>query len=162
MPQKITPMLWFDREAQEAAEFYVSVFPDSKVTGIQRQGEAGPGEPGAVMVVAFELAGQEFTALNGGPLFTFNESISFVIACGPQEVVDYYWDTQTDGGEPSLCGWLKDRFGVSWQVVPRRLFELMRDPDAARANRVMQAMLQMRKIDIAELERAYAGDAAMA
>lgn len=156
MAQKIAPMLWFDGNAEEAANFYVSAFPDSKVTEVQRLGEAGTGETGSALVVGFELAGQAFSALNGGPQFTFNESVSFVIDCGPQEEVDHYWNTLTDGGEPSMCGWLKDRYGVLWQVVPRRLLELMRDPDRERANRVVEAMMQMQKIDIAELERAYA------
>ncbi len=158
MIQKIAPMLWFDGKAEDAAAFYVSVFPDSTVTDVQRYGEGGPGEPGSAMVVAFELAGQEFTAINGGPHFTFSEAISFVIDCGSQDEVDRYWDALTDGGEPGMCGWLKDRYGVSWQVVPRRLHELMRDPDASRANRVVQAMMGMQKIDIAELERAYAAE----
>lgn len=159
MTQKIVPMLWFDNNAEEAAEFYVSVFPNSRVREVQRYGEAGPGTPGAAAVVAFELDGQEFEALNGGPHFTFNEAISFVIDCGPQDEVDYYWDTLTaGGGAPSMCGWLKDRFGVSWQVVPRSLIEMMKDPDAERANRVVQAMLGMQKIEIAALERAYAGE----
>ncbi len=158
MAQKIAPMLWFDGNAEEAASFYVSVFPDAKVTDVQRLGEAGPGDPGSVFAVAFELARQEFSAFNGGPQFTFNESVSFVIDCESQEDVDHYWNALTEGGEPSMCSWLKDRYGVSWQVVPRRLLELLRDPDRERANRVAQAMMQMQKIDIAELERAYAAD----
>ncbi len=157
MPQKITPFLWFDGNAEEAANFYVSVFPNSEITEISRYGEAGPRAAGSVMVVGFRLDGQEFLALNGGPEFTFNEAVSFSIACANQEEVDYYWDKLTDGGEPGPCGWLKDKFGLSWQVNPTVLTEMLQDEDRERADRVMQAMLQMGKIDIATLQAAYEG-----
>jgi predicted 3-demethylubiquinone-9 3-methyltransferase (glyoxalase superfamily) len=163
--QTISPFLWFNDKAEEAAEFYVSVFSSrpgadsgrgpSKVLEVSRYGEAGPGTPGSVMVVKFQLDGQEFTALNGGPQFPFTEAISFEVDCTTQEEVDALWSALTaDGGEESQCGWLKDRYGLSWQIVPTRLTELLTDPDAGRAQRAMQAMLQMKKIDIAELERA--------
>jgi len=157
--QKITPFLWFDTEGEDAARFYTSVFPNSRIVDIQRYGEAGPRDAGTVMTVAFELEGQRFVALNGGPDFTFNEAISFEVECEDQDEVDRYWDTLTDGGEPGPCGWLKDRFGVSWQIVPKRLTELLADEDREKAQRVMGAMLQMGKIDVAELERAAAGAA---
>jgi predicted 3-demethylubiquinone-9 3-methyltransferase (glyoxalase superfamily) len=156
MPQKITPFLWFDSNAEEAADFYVSVFPNSEITEVSRYGEAGPRVAGSVMVVSFRLDGQEFSALNGGPEFTFNEAVSFVIECANQDVVDYYWTKLTDEGEPGPCGWLKDKFGVSWQVNPTVLTQMLQDEDRERADRVMQAMLQMGKIDIAKLEEAYA------
>jgi predicted 3-demethylubiquinone-9 3-methyltransferase (glyoxalase superfamily) len=157
MSQKITPFLWFDTQAEEAANFYVSIFPDSEILGVSRYGEGSPGPAGSVMTVAFRLAGQEFTALNGGPHFTFTEALSFVIDCGAQDEVDHYWDALTaDGGEPSQCGWLKDKYGLSWQITPRVLIELLQDEDRERANRVMQAMLRMTKIDIAKLQEAYA------
>lgn len=156
--QKITPFLWFDEEAEEAMSFYTSVFEDSKVIGVSRWGEAGPGEPGTVMIATFEIEGQRFTALNGGPRFKFNEAISFEIDCETQEEVDYLWESLTaGGGEPGMCGWLKDKYGLSWQVVPRILGELMTDEDREKAKRVTEAMLSMRKIDIAELQRAYEG-----
>jgi predicted 3-demethylubiquinone-9 3-methyltransferase (glyoxalase superfamily) len=156
--QKITPFLWFDKEAEDAAKFYVSVFKNSKLLGISRYGAAGPGEPGSVMTVNFEIEGQEFTALNAGPHFKFTEAVSFLIHCKTQEEVDYYWNTLTaDGGQESDCGWLKDKFGLSWQVTPDRLMELIQDPDKEKSQRVMKAMMQMRKIDIGELERAQAG-----
>lgn len=155
--QKITPCLWFDGKAEEAMNFYVSVFPNSKVLSVERYGEAGPGEPGSVMTASFSLDGQEFVALNGGPEFQFTEAISFVIDCKSQEEVDELWEKLTDGGQPGPCGWLKDKFGVSWQVVPSALVELLRNEDRERANRVMEAMLKMTKIDIAELQRAYEG-----
>ena len=156
MAKKITPFLWFDNQAEEAAEFYVSVFENSEILSVSRYGEAGPGVPGTAMTVHFRLDGQEFEALNGGPHYTFSEAISFVIDCETQEEVDYYWSKLSEGGRPDQCGWLKDRFGLSWQVVPRALIELLQDPDPERANRVMQAMLQMTKIDIAALEEAGA------
>ena len=157
MTQKVTPFLWFDGNAEEAANFYVSVFPDSEVTAVSRYGEAGPGPAGSAMVVSFKLDGQEFSALNGGPQFTFSEAVSFLISCGSQAEVDHYWETLSEGGEPGPCGWLKDRFGLSWQVVPTRLPELLQDPDREKASRVMQAMMGMGKLDIAGLERASAG-----
>jgi predicted 3-demethylubiquinone-9 3-methyltransferase (glyoxalase superfamily) len=156
MSQRITPFLWFDSNAEEAANFYVSVFPNSEITEISHYGEAGPRAAGSVMVVSFRLDRQEFAALNGGPEFTFTEAVSFSIACANQKEVDYYWDKLTDGGEPGPCGWLKDKFGVSWQVVPTLLTEMLQDEDRQRADRVMQAMLQMGKIDVAKLEEAYA------
>jgi predicted 3-demethylubiquinone-9 3-methyltransferase (glyoxalase superfamily) len=149
--------LWFDTEGEDAARFYTSVFPSSKLGKITRYGSAGPRPEGSVMTVGFELNGQEFVALNGGPDFTFNEAISFQIMCDDQEEVDRYWEQLTaDGGEEGPCGWLKDRFGVSWQVVPKALPRLLEDPDAEKAQRVMAAMLQMKKIDIDELEQAAA------
>jgi predicted 3-demethylubiquinone-9 3-methyltransferase (glyoxalase superfamily) len=156
MPQRITPFLWFDSNAQEAADYYVSIFPNSEITEVSRYGEAGPRAAGSVMVVSFRLDGQEFLALNGGPEFTFNEAVSLSIACANQDEVDYYWAKLTDGGEPGPCGWLKDKFGVSWQVNPTVLTEMLQDEDRERADRVMQSMLQMGKIDIAKLEEAYA------
>jgi predicted 3-demethylubiquinone-9 3-methyltransferase (glyoxalase superfamily) len=157
MPQ-ITTFLTFNDRAEEAVEFYTSVFEDSKVIAVSRYSEAGPGEPGTVMIATFELQGQRFTALNGGPRFKFNEAISFEIDCETQEEVDYFWESLTaGGGEESMCGWLRDKYGLSWQVVPRILGELMTDEDREKAKRVTEAMLGMRKIDIAALERAYAG-----
>ena len=150
----ITPCLWFDDQAEEAATFYTSVFPDSRIVEIGRYSEAGPGEPGSVMVVSFEINGQPFTALNGGPLFTFDEAVSFQIPCDSQEQVDRYWDALVEGGEPAPCGWLKDRYGLSWQIVPTRLVEILKDAGSARAARATAAMMQMKKIDIAEIERA--------
>jgi predicted 3-demethylubiquinone-9 3-methyltransferase (glyoxalase superfamily) len=153
--EKITPCLWFDTQGEEAANFYVSVFPDSKILHVQRYGAAGPGEPGAVMVVEFQLHGQKHVALNGGPQFTFNEAVSLQVWCENQDEVDYYWDRLTSGGgEEGPCGWVKDRFGLSWQVVPRRLTELLDDPDPGRSQRAMRAMLEMKKIDIAAAEKA--------
>lgn len=154
----ITPFLWFDDQAEEAAAFYVTVFDDARITAVQRYAEGGPGEPGKVMTVNFELRGEPFVALNGGPQFPFTEAISFQIACADQVEVDHYWTALlADGGEESMCGWLKDRFGVSWQVVPDALFELISDPDPAAAQRATAAMLQMRKIDIDGLRRAAKG-----
>lgn len=153
MPQQ-TPCLWFDTQGEEAAEFYCSVFPNSKITDIARYGKAGPGPEGQVMVVAFELDGQPYVALNGGPQFTFDEAVSFQIDCESQDEADYYWYALSKGGEEGPCGWLKDRFGLSWQVVPRRMIELLADPDPDRSARAMQAMLQMERIDMAEVERA--------
>ncbi|MCC7022497.1 MAG: VOC family protein [Thermomicrobiales bacterium] len=159
MAQKISPFLWFDDQAEEAANFYVSIFDNSEILDVVRYGEAGPGPAGTAMTVSFRLDGTEFTALNGGPQFQFTEAVSFAIDCDSQEEVDRYWDQlAADGGEPGPCGWLKDRFGLSWQVVPRRLTELLQDPDREKADRAMRAMLQMHKIDIAALERAYKGD----
>lgn len=153
MRQKITPFLWFNDNAEEAATFYVSVFPNSKLTDVARMGEGGP-----ALTVVFTLDGEDFVGLNGGPVHAFTEAVSFVIDCETQAEVDRYWETLTaDGGQPGDCGWLKDRFGLSWQVVPRRLPELLTDPDPARAQRAMQAMMQMQKIDIAALEAAANG-----
>ena len=154
---RITPCLWFDTEGEEAARFYTSVFPNSRIVDVARYGEAGPREAGTVMAVKFELDGQEFVALNGGPEFTFDEAISFQIDCADQDEVDRYWTTLSEGGEEGPCGWLKDRFGLSWQVVPARLIELLSDPDEAKAQRAMAAMLELRKIDIAGIEEAAAG-----
>ena len=154
---KLTACLWFDTEGEEAARFYTSVFPNSRITGIAHYGEAGPREAGTVMTVDFELDGQPFLALNGGPEFTFSEAISYQVSCETQEEVDRYWTTLSEGGEEGPCGWLKDRFGLSWQIVPTALPRLLKDPDDEKAQRVMAAMLQMRKIEIDELERAAAG-----
>jgi predicted 3-demethylubiquinone-9 3-methyltransferase (glyoxalase superfamily) len=151
---RITPNLWFDTEGQEAAEFYVSVFPNSKITDITHYGEAGPGEPGTVLTVNYVLDGQPFTAINGGPIFPFTEAVSLLIECADQAELDYYWDTLSAGGEESQCGWLKDRYGLSWQVVPAGWEKALNDPDQARAQRAMKAMLGMQKIDIAALEAA--------
>lgn len=153
--QKITPFLWFDNNAEEAVHFYTSIFKDSKIDNISHYGESGPGPAGSVMMANFKLNGQEFYALNGGPEFKFTEAISFFITCEDQAEVDYYWEKLSEGGEPQQCGWLKDKFGLSWQIVPKQLGELMGDKDPARANRVMQAMLKMVKIDIAGLQKAY-------
>ena len=153
--QKITPFLWFDNQAEEAVKLYTSIFKNSKIGKVVRYGDAGPGPKGSVMTIAFELEGQEFTALNGGPVFKFNESISFVVDCRSQQEVDDLWAKLSDGGEESMCGWLKDKFGVSWQIVPTVLPELLNDPDPVKANRVMQAMLKMKKLDIQTLRRAY-------
>ncbi|PTS89678.1 MULTISPECIES: VOC family protein [unclassified Caulobacter] len=154
---KISPFLWFDTQAEEAAGLYVSIFPNSKITSINRYGEGGPGPAGSVMTIGFELDGQSVTALNGGPHFTFSEAVSFVIECSDQGEVDHYWDALlANGGKALQCGWLKDRFGLSWQVVPRRMIELMTDPDKAKAGRVAGAMMQMVKLDIAMLEAAAA------
>ncbi|MGI5341682.1 VOC family protein [Streptomyces sp. CA-181903] len=152
--QKITSFLWFDDQAEEAAAHYTSVFDDSRIVHVQRYGEAGPGEPGSVMTVTFELAGQQFIALNGGPRFTFNEAVSLYVDCTSQEEVDELWAKLAEGGEEGPCGWLKDRYGLSWQIIPRRLTDLLSDADAERASRVMRAMLEMTKIDVAKLEAA--------
>ena len=154
--QKLTPCLWFDTEGEEAATFYTSVFPNSKIVEITRYGSAGPRAEGTVMTVSFELDGQRFTALNGGPDFSFNEAISFEVACKDQAEVDTYWSALSEGGQQGPCGWLKDRYGVSWQIVPTRLNELIADPDQEKAQRVMAAMLKMGKIEVDELERAAA------
>lgn len=153
--QKITPFLWFDNQAEEAANLYVSIFENSRVTGINRYGEAGHGPAGTAMTVSFELEGQEFTALNGGPEFQFTEAISFFVNCESQAEVDELWEKLSAGGEQGPCGWLKDKYGVSWQIVPTVLGELLSDPDRVRSQRVMQAMLQMKKLDINALKRAY-------
>jgi predicted 3-demethylubiquinone-9 3-methyltransferase (glyoxalase superfamily) len=155
MTPKIRPFLWFDDKAEEAMNFYVSIFKNSEILSVSRWGEAGPGPAGTVMSATFRLDGQEFMALNAGPHFKFTEAISFFIDCESQEEVDELWEKLSKGGETSQCGWLKDKFGVSWQVIPSILGELLQDPDPERANRVMQAMLQMTKIDIAKLEYAY-------
>jgi predicted 3-demethylubiquinone-9 3-methyltransferase (glyoxalase superfamily) len=155
--QKITPFLWFDSQAEEAAKFYVSVFGNSRIVKTVRYGTAGPGPAGSVMTVQFELNGVPFTALNGGPLFHFSEAISFVVNCQSQTEVDTLWEKLSAGGKPSQCGWLKDRYGLSWQIVPVALMEMMADPDPVKAGRVMQAMLQMKKIDIKGLRQAYSG-----
>ncbi|WP_151447164.1 VOC family protein [Lacisediminimonas profundi] len=160
---KITPCLWFDDQAEEAAKFYTAIFPDSRITQVSHYTEAGHevhGQPaGKVMVAAFELGGQPFTALNGGPVFRFNEAISFQIMCESQQEVDHYWDRLSEGGDDNAqqCGWLKDRYGVSWQVVPRVLMDMMADPDPAKSGRTMQAMLKMKKLEIDPLAKAYAG-----
>ena len=152
---KITPFLWFNDTAEEAANFYASVFKNSKVLAVTRYGDAGPGPKGSVMTVNFELDGQRFTALNGGPQFPFTEAVSFVVNCEDQQEVDDYWEKLTsDGGKPSQCGWLKDRYGLSWQVVPKALPQLLKQTDAQTSQRVMQALLHMQKIDISALERA--------
>ena len=161
--QKITPCLWFDDQAEEAVEFYTAIFRNSKIVNVARYGEAGQevhGKPaGTVMVVAFELDGQAFTALNGGPMFKFNEAISFQVNCETQEEVDYYWEKLSEGGDETAqqCGWLKDKYGASWQVIPTVLPEMINDPDSEKSQRAMTAMLQMKKIDIDELKRAYEG-----
>jgi predicted 3-demethylubiquinone-9 3-methyltransferase (glyoxalase superfamily) len=155
--REIAPCLWFDTEAEEAATFYTSVFPRSRIQEVTHYGPGGRREEGMVMTVEFELNGQKLIALNGGPEFTFSEAVSLHVSCETQEEVDAYWAALTEGGEEGPCGWLKDRFGLSWQIDPVRLQELLADPDPARAERAMQAMLTMKKIDIAELERAADG-----
>ncbi len=162
--QKITPNLWFDGQAEEAVRFYTSIFKDSEIGHIARYGKEGfeiHSQPeGTVMTIEFQIEGQKFEALNGGPQFRFNEAISFIVHCETQEEVDYYWDRLGAGGDESAqaCGWLKDRFGVSWQIVPTALYELLQDPDPEKSGRVMQAMLQMKKLDIPALQRAHRGD----
>jgi len=157
--QKISPFLWFDNQAEEAVNFYVSVFRNSKVGGVTRYGDAGPGPKGTVMVASFELEGQRFTALNGGPRFNFTEAVSFAVNCETQEEVDELWNRLAEGGQTQQCGWLKDKFGVSWQIIPSALPELMSDRDPERVRRVTEAMLQMTKIDIAKLRQAHEGTA---
>jgi predicted 3-demethylubiquinone-9 3-methyltransferase (glyoxalase superfamily) len=154
--QKITTFLWFDGKAEEAMRFYVSIFKNSKVGSITRYGDAGPGPKGTVMVVTFQLDGQEFIALNGGPQFTFSPAISLVVNCETQGEVDAFWEKLSEGGEKLQCGWLKDKYGLSWQIVPTVLGEMMQDKDEEKSQRVMKAMLQMNKIDIARLKQAYA------
>lgn len=162
----IAPCLWFDDQAEEAAEYYVGIFPNSRITETARYTEIGREfhgkEPGSVMTVEFELDGNRFIALNGGPIFKFSEAISFEILCKNQEEVDYYWDRLTVGGDPSAqqCGWLKDKFGLSWQVTPEGFYEMMKDPESEGARRAMTAMFQMKKLDLGELQRAYEGVAA--
>jgi predicted 3-demethylubiquinone-9 3-methyltransferase (glyoxalase superfamily) len=153
--QKITPFLWFDNQAEQAAKFYVSVFPSSKIVSVSRYGDAGPGPKGTVMTVEFELQGQRFIALNGGPQFKFTEAISFSVDCKTQQEVDRYWEKLSDGGEEGPCGWLKDRYGLSWQINPTVLGKMLSDPDPVKAKHAMEAMLKMKKIDIKGLERAY-------
>jgi predicted 3-demethylubiquinone-9 3-methyltransferase (glyoxalase superfamily) len=161
--QKMAACLWFDTEAEQAAEFYTSIFENSRIKEISRFGKEGHEihgrEPGSVMTVSFELDGQEFTALNGGPIFKFNEAVSFQIFCETQKDADYYWEKLTAGGNPNAqqCGWLKDKFGLSWQVIPTKVLELIKDPDSPRAQRATKAMLQMKKLDVAALQRAYDG-----
>lgn len=154
-PKRITPFLWFDREAEEAANFYISVFKNSKLGKVTRYGKSGPLPAGTVMTIEFELDGQPFAALNGGPHFKFTEAVSFSIRCDSQTDVDHYWTNLSKGGEESMCGWLKDKFGLSWQVVPTILIDMLGDPDPGKAQRVTQAMLTMKKIDIPTLQRAY-------
>jgi predicted 3-demethylubiquinone-9 3-methyltransferase (glyoxalase superfamily) len=153
--QKISPFLWFDHQAEEAARFYTSVFKNSRIGAVTRYGEGGPGPKGSVMTVAFELDGQTFTALNGGPLFKFTEAVSFVVNCETQQEVDEMWEKLLAGGKEVECGWVKDKYGLAWQIVPTVLMEMLQDRDAERKERVMQAMLKMKKLDIAGLEAAY-------
>lgn len=153
--QKITPFLWFDNQAEEAANFYAAIFKNSKIVTITRYGEIGPGPKGSVMTVVFQLDGQEFIALNGGPQFKFTEAISLSVNCNTQQEVDAYWKKLSAGGEEGPCGWLKDKYGLSWQVNPIILGEMLNDPDPQKSKRVMEAMLKMKKIDIAGLKRAY-------
>ncbi|KKW64402.1 VOC family protein [Mycolicibacterium elephantis] len=153
----ITPSLWFDNNLEEAARFYVSVFPNSSIEQVNRYTDAGPGTPGEVVSATFVLDGNRFVGINGGPQFRFTEAVSFVVLCKDQDEVDYYWDRLTEGGEESQCGWLKDRYGLSWQIVPERLYELLDDPDPARSAAATAAMLGMRKIVIADLEAAVRG-----
>jgi predicted 3-demethylubiquinone-9 3-methyltransferase (glyoxalase superfamily) len=156
--QKITPFLWFDNQAEEAMNFYTSIFKNSEVKTVSRYGDAGPGPKGTVMVAKFELEGQEFMALNGGPRFKFTQAISFVVNCTSQEEVDALWEKLlAGGGAEDACGWLRDRYGLSWQIIPTALGEMMSDPDKQKAGRAMQAMLKMKKIDIAEMRRAFEG-----
>jgi predicted 3-demethylubiquinone-9 3-methyltransferase (glyoxalase superfamily) len=153
--QKITPFLWFDNQAEEAVDYYTSIFKNSRIVSIARYGPGGPGPEGSVMTIAFQLDGQDFVALNGGPVFTFTPAISFYVSCRTQEEVDDLWGKLSAGGAEEQCGWLKDRYGVSWQIVPTALIEMLNDPDPEKARRVMNAMLQMRKIEIADLRLAY-------
>ena len=155
---KITPFLWYDNNAEEAVNHYTSIFKNSRVTNIARYGEAGPGRKGSIMTIAFQLEGQDFIALNGGPMFKFNEAISLSVDCKTQQEVDELWEKLSAGGQPSQCGWLKDKYGLSWQIVPSVLIEMLQDPDAEKSQRVMQAMMQMSKIDIAALRRAHQGN----
>jgi predicted 3-demethylubiquinone-9 3-methyltransferase (glyoxalase superfamily) len=163
MPAKISSCLWFDHQAEDATRFYIAIFKDSKIVAISRYPDVGQeihGKPaGSVMTVEFELNGQSFTALNGGPIFKFNEAVSFQIECATQEEVDYYWERLSEGGDPHAqqCGWLKDKYGLSWQIVPQVLPELLNSPDTAKSQRAFQAMMQMKKLDIASLQRAFAG-----
>jgi predicted 3-demethylubiquinone-9 3-methyltransferase (glyoxalase superfamily) len=154
---KISPFLWFDTQAEEAANFYVRIFPNSKIVSVSRYGEAGPGPKGSVMTVVFQLDGQELIALNGGPQFKFNEAISFSVDCKSQEEVDRYWNALCEGGKEGPCGWLTDRYGLSWQINPTILGEMLSDPDPAKSKRAMEAMLKMKKIDIEALKKAHRG-----
>jgi len=155
---KITPFLWFDKQAEEAANHYISIFKNSKIVNVARYGDGGPGPKGSVMTIAFQLDGQDFVALNGGPQFKFDEAISFVVNCETQQEIDDYWSKLlAGGGRPSQCGWLKDKFGLSWQIVPTALGKLLQDKDPQKSRRVMEAMLQMQKIDIARLKQAHEG-----
>jgi predicted 3-demethylubiquinone-9 3-methyltransferase (glyoxalase superfamily) len=153
--ESITPCLWFDTEGEDAANFYVSLFPNSRIVSVNRYGDAGPRAAGSVMTVDFELDGQPYVALNGGPEFRFNEAVSFQISCADQDEVDHYWDKLGQGGEHGPCGWLKDRYGLSWQVIPAAFLELVSDPDPAKSQAVMRAMLGMRKLVVSELQEAY-------
>jgi predicted 3-demethylubiquinone-9 3-methyltransferase (glyoxalase superfamily) len=157
MEQKITPFLWFDNNAEEAINFYTSIFKDSKVTNISRYGDAGPGPKGSLMTATFQLHGQEFIALNGGPMFKFTEAVSFFVKCKTQEEIDDFWERLSAGGQKSKCGWLKDKFGLSWQIVPPILGELLNDQDTEKSKRVMMAMMKMGKIEIQKLKDAYEG-----
>ena len=154
---RITPNLWFDTESKEAAEFYVSVFPNSRIKTVLYYGEAGPRPAGMVLTVDFVLDGQDYTAINGGPDFTFNEAISLLVNCADQAEVDYYWDALSAGGEPGPCGWLKDKYGLSWQVAPVSMEAMLKDPDSAKSQAAMRAMLGMQKIDLAALQAAFDG-----
>ena len=153
--QKITPFLWFDGNAEEAVHFYASIFKDSKIGTVMRYGDAGPGPKGSVMTVAFELNGQEFIGLNGGPTYKFTPAVSFMVHCETQEEVDEYWDKLSEGGAPNVCGWLQDKYGLSWQIVPTALLRMLQDKDPAKSSRVMQAMMKMTKLDISVLQAAY-------
>ena len=154
--QKITPFLWFDNNAEEAVNFYTSIFPNSKILSITRYGETGPGQQGSVMTIGFQLYGQEFTALNGGPQFKFTEALSLVVNCQTQQEVDEYWEKlSSKGGQEVECGWVKDKYGLFWQITPIVLMEMLQDKDPERSNRVMKAMMQMKKLDIAKLKQAY-------
>jgi predicted 3-demethylubiquinone-9 3-methyltransferase (glyoxalase superfamily) len=155
--QKITPFLWFNDQAEEAANFYVSLFKDSKVDTVTRYGDSGPGPKGSVMTVTFTLAGEEFIALNGGPQFTFTEAISFVVNCETQQEIDSYWDKLSEGGQQIECGWLKDRYGLAWQIVPTYLGEVMKEKDQAKMDRTMKAVMKMKKLDVAGLKKAAEG-----
>ncbi len=155
--RKITPFLWFDNNAEEAANFYISIFKNSKLENVSRYGDAGPGPKGTVLTVDFELDGQKFIALNGGPQFKFTEAVSFVVHCETQEEIDYFWEKLSAGGQKAECGWLKDKYGLSWQIVPTILGELMGSKDAERSNRVMQAIMKSQKLEIDTLKRAYEG-----
>ncbi len=155
MKQKVTPFLWFDGKAEEAANFYVSIFPGSKIVSATRYGDAGPGPKGSVMTVVFELNGQQFIALNGGPQFKFTEAVSFSVDCKTQEEVDAFWEKLSAGGEEGPCGWLKDKYGLSWQIVPTILVEMLGDADPVKSKRVMEAMMKMKKIEIKTLKQAY-------
>jgi predicted 3-demethylubiquinone-9 3-methyltransferase (glyoxalase superfamily) len=156
--QALVTCLWFDTQAEAAANFYTGIFPGSKIGAVHRYTEVGPGPAGSVVLVEFELNGQKFSALNGGPQYKFNAAVSIVVPCADQAEVDYYWSSLTDGGQEVACGWLTDKYGLSWQIVPAVFFDMMGDPDSGKVNRVMQAMLGMTKFDIAALEKAYAGE----